>query len=201
MKWAQAGVLAILSALPFSGASLPADASERSEMLGLVSEAHSFNRLVQRVDGKTSNPPSIPAKVDPVRKAVPSYRDIIRRAATTYLIPPPLIAAVIKCESNWRSNAHSRAGARGLMQVMPRTARGEFRVDPGHLWDPDINIHVGTAYLRVLADRYGGNPATMIAAYNAGPGRIDSGRSIPRETRRYVSCVRRWVAVYGGWAR
>ncbi len=194
-----AGVLASLVVIFVAGISPTAGASERSEMLGIVHDANSFNRLVQRLDGKISDQSAIPVKVGPVRKVAPSYRDIIRRAATTYMIPAPLIAAVIKCESNWQAHAHSRAGARGLMQVLPRTAAGEFQVEPGHLWDPAVNIQVGTAYLRILADRYGGNPATVIAAYNAGPGRIESGRPVPRETRHYVGCVRRWAAVYGGW--
>ncbi len=199
LNWFWSSVLASLVAILVTGIPSTVGASERSEMLGIVHDANSFNRLVQRLDGKISDQSAIPVKVGPVRKVAPSYRDIIRRAATTYMIPAPLIAAVIKCESNWQAHAHSRAGARGLMQVLPRTAAGEFQVEPGHLWDPAVNIQVGTAYLRILADRYGGNPATVIAAYNAGPGRVESGRPIPRETRRYVGCVRRWAAVYGGW--
>ena len=82
------------------------------------------------------------------------------------------------------------------MQVLPRTALATFGVRASRLWDPMTNIHVGTAYLRVLATRYRGNASNVIAAYNAGPSRVDRGSRLPRETRRYRACVRRWHAFY-----
>jgi|TARA_Y100000031_G_C8072591_1_gene315778 soluble lytic murein transglycosylase len=82
------------------------------------------------------------------------------------------------------------------MQVLPQTAQGTFGIPPSYLWDPDINIKVGTAYLRLLANRYNGKTSTVIAAYNAGPTRIDRGQTLPRETRGYIRCVKRWHPVY-----
>jgi soluble lytic murein transglycosylase len=82
------------------------------------------------------------------------------------------------------------------MQVLPQTAWGTFGVRSENLWDPAINISVGTAYLRLLANRYNGNTLNVIAAYNAGPTRVDRRRKLPRETRGYVRCVRRWHPVY-----
>ena len=82
------------------------------------------------------------------------------------------------------------------MQVLPQTAWGTFGVRSEHLWDPAINISVGTAYLRLLANRYNGNTLNVIAAYNAGPTRVDRRRKLPRETRGYIHCVRRWHPVY-----
>jgi soluble lytic murein transglycosylase-like protein len=82
------------------------------------------------------------------------------------------------------------------MQVLPRTAKGEFGINAHSLWDPVVNIHVGAAYLRLLANRYPGRTPDVIAAYNAGPGRHERNPSLPRETRRYRRCVSRWHALY-----
>lgn len=178
--------------------SMPAGvrASDALNMQELVTEARSLSFLANRLNGKPTRRKSAPSKTKSPRKPVPTYGDIIHRAAKTYRIPPNLIAAVIKCESNWQSSALSRKGARGLMQILPKTAKSEFQVNPEQLWDPTVNIHVGTAYLRVLANRYAGNPVDTISAYNAGPGRFESGRPIPTETRRYSNCVRRWFNAY-----
>ena len=118
------------------------------------------------------------------------------RATQAHRLPPALVAAVARCESNWDPRARSPRGARGLMQVMPRTAAGAFRLDPELLWEPEINIQVGAAYLGRLARRYGGDAARAVAAYNAGPGRIDRGRRLPAETRRFLACVGRWYTRY-----
>jgi soluble lytic murein transglycosylase-like protein len=165
-------------------------------MQSLLREAHSLSALVNRMT-------RIPEEFDPVASKHPlslgptaTYGGIIARAAEEYRISPHLIAAVIKCESNWLPRATSRVGARGLMQIMPRTAKGEFGVEAHKLWDPHTNIQVGTAYLRTLANRYRGNPVATIYAYNAGPGRLESGKPIPLETRRYSSCVHRWFSIY-----
>ena len=91
----------------------------------------------------------VPAgQMDPV----PYYAEI-KNAAHLHRIPEPLIAAVIRCESNWDPGAESSKGARGLMQILPRTAVTVYGVGPALLWDPWTNISVGTAYLRRLADR------------------------------------------------
>ena len=82
------------------------------------------------------------------------------------------------------------------MQVLPQTAWRTFGVRLENLWDPAINISVGTAYLRLLANRYNGNTLNVIAAYNAGPTRVDRRQKLPRETRGYIRCVRRWHPVY-----
>ena len=107
------------------------------------------------------------------------HDDIIRQQAAEKDLDPALIAAVIFAESKFRSNERSNAGARGLMQVTPRTARAiaresggtEFVV--GDLTDPDINIRYGTFHLHDLLDAYGGNLVAALAAYNAGSGNVD----------------------------
>jgi len=109
-----------------------------------------------------------------------AYQAQIRESATRHRVNPYLVAAVINAESGWGSEQVSRAGAQGLMQVMPDTAKdlaGSGRVDrdrfsPDKLLDPATNIEYGTAYLRYLVDRYH-EIETALAAYNAGLRRAD----------------------------
>ncbi|MAB15276.1 lytic transglycosylase domain-containing protein [Parvibaculum sp.] len=118
----------------------------------------------------------------------------IAEAAQRFGIPEHWIVAVMRAESAGNTRAVSRAGAQGLMQVMPATwdhLRARYRLgsDP---FDPRDNILAGTAYLREMYDRYGTIPA-MLAAYNAGPDRYDeylaTGRPLPAETRAYVDLL------------
>ena len=175
----------------------PALAREGLEGDALLTEAQSLARLIKRIDRQNTILPSKRFKTlpRPGRGRVP-YSELIGRASQIYDIPQPLIAAVIKCESNWNYRARSKVNALGLMQVLPQTAQGTFGVRPENLWDPAINISVGTAYLRLLANKYNGNTLSVIAAYNAGPTRIDRRQKLPRETRGYIRCVRRWHPVY-----
>jgi soluble lytic murein transglycosylase len=136
------------------------------------------------------------------------HDDIIRQQAREKHVDPALIAAVIYEESKFRDQT-SHAGARGLMQITPRTAdfiarrSGGTRFTEDDLATPQINIAYGTYYLRYLIDRYDGNEELAIAAYNAGetnvdrwvraaggPGGFDVDRDIPfPETRHYVHGV------------
>ena len=163
----------------------------------LLAEARSLARLIERIDrpGAIASVARFKTLPLPGRYRVP-YSEPIGRASRAYGIPEPLIASVIKCESDWNHRARSKANARGLMQVLPQTAWGTFGVRSEHLWDPAINISVGTAYLRLLANRYNCNTLNVIAAYNAGPTRVDRLQKLPRETRGYIRCVRRWHPVY-----
>ena len=109
-----------------------------------------------------------------------AYRAEIADSATRHRISPYLVAAVINAESSWGPERVSGAGAIGLMQVMPQTARdlaASKRVDsrefpPDKLLDPATNIEYGTAYLRYLVDRYH-EVEMALAAYNAGLTRVD----------------------------
>ncbi len=117
-----------------------------------------------------------------------SYAEEINRAAETHDVNPALIAAVIHAESNFKIRAHSQVGAQGLMQIMPSTAR---MLGCRNSWDPAQNIFAGAKYLRQLMDRFNGNLAHAIAAYNAGPGAVSKHNGIPpyKETRNYVKKV------------
>ncbi len=106
------------------------------------------------------------------------HDDIIRQQADDKDLDPALIAAVIYAESRFRDQT-SPAGARGLMQVTPATAEeiarrsGGTEFEQGDLADPQINIAYGSWYLNWLLERYGGNSALAVAAYNAGTGNVD----------------------------
>ena len=131
------------------------------------------------------------------------HEDIIRQQARDKALDPALIAAVIYAESRFVAGRTSSAGAEGLMQITPETAKDIARRSGGtafvldDLATPQVNISYGSYLLRELLDRYGGDTAAALAAYNAGPGNADrwGGSSlrvedIPYpETRAYVRKV------------
>lgn len=122
------------------------------------------------------------------------YDSIIRGAAARYQLPESLVRAVIHTESNYYPHAVSRVGAMGLMQLMPRTARS---LGVNDAFDPSQNIYGGARYLRLLANRYGGDMVLVLAAYNAGAGNVEKYDGVPpfEETRAYVrSVLRRFYA-------
>jgi soluble lytic murein transglycosylase-like protein len=126
-----------------------------------------------------------------------TYDSLIRRTARLYDVPPALVKAVVKTESNFQRHAVSRAGAQGLMQLMPSTASDLGVQDP---FSPEENIHGGTRYLRAMIDRFAGDWKHALAAYNAGPGSVDLYGGIPpyRETREYVERVLHYYQRYDG---
>lgn len=110
---------------------------------------------------------------------------ILERSARENDLTPGLLRAVVRRESAFRPCAVSRAGAMGLMQLMPATARSLGVADP---FDPAENVLAGSRYLRQLLERYGGDLMLALGAYNAGPGRVDRSGGVPAipETRNYV---------------
>ena len=148
-----------------------------------------------------AEPPWYERLVYPMR-----YEHIVRGHAEHYDLDPALVAGVIFAESEFDAKARSSAGAIGLMQLLPETARGiakrtggtAFVVDD--LYDPEVNIRYGSWYLRHLLDRYA-DERTALAAYHAGQGNVDAWRArgagirFP-ETRAYVERVQRFRRVY-----
>ena len=130
------------------------------------------------------------AKITSSYKATPEHIEkIIMTAAGENNLDPNLIRAVIKTESNFNPKAVSRAGAMGLMQLMPGTARDLGVTDA---FDPAQNVAGGARFLKQMLNRYSGNVNRALAAYNWGPGNLDRSTGyMPRETRNYVKIVNR----------
>lgn len=116
------------------------------------------------------------------------YDGLIDEAARLYQLPEPFIRAVMRVESDFNPTVVSRAGAMGLMQLMPKTARSMGVSDP---FDARQNILGGARYLRILANRFKGDLVLTVAAYNAGEGAVQKYNGIPpyKETQRYVRRV------------
>ena len=144
---------------------------------------------------------TIKAAIKPARKNQPvrsvlsgrgRIEECIQKAAAKYSLPTGLITAVVRAESNFQVNAVSRAGAKGLMQLMPATAKELGVTD---IFDIEQNIDGGAKYLRWMLDRFGGNVRKALAAYNAGPGAVIKydGQVPYPETRQYVNRVLRFA--------
>ncbi len=118
---------------------------------------------------------------------------VITRHSRHHRLHPALVRAVIKAESDFDPLAVSRAGAIGLMQLMPQTA---VRMDVRDLYDPEQNVAGGTKYLRQLLDRFHGDLPLALAAYNAGEHVVDRYQELPPidETRRYVGRVLKYYS-------
>ena len=130
------------------------------------------------------------ASIEPedVLPASVPYAEQIHSAASKYSLDPKLIASVISVESNFNSQAVSSKSALGLMQLEPKTA---VELSVGDVFDPKQNIDGGARYLRQLLDRYSQDLILTLAAYNAGPDRVDKYRGIPPfpETHDYIRRV------------
>jgi soluble lytic murein transglycosylase len=135
-----------------------------------------------------------------------AYESILRGHSENYRLAPELLAAVVYQESKFDPEARSDAGAVGLMQLQPETARGiairtggsRFRVDD--LTNPEINVRYGSWYLRHLLDKYD-DEQLALAAFNAGQGNVDSWRKAGKgiafaETRAYVDRVQELKGIY-----
>ncbi|HEX6630578.1 MAG TPA: lytic transglycosylase domain-containing protein, partial [Gemmatimonadaceae bacterium] len=145
------------------------------------------------------------------------HRDVLAAEAAEHELDPALVAALIRQESNFQANARSAANARGLMQLLPSVGRGIARAmdfpvwEDALLYEPDVNVRLGTAHLASLMKEYDGVLPNVLAAYNAGGSRVTRwqrktgadddpelfAERIPYdETRDYVRIVERNRAIY-----
>jgi Transglycosylase SLT domain len=126
--------------------------------------------------------------IAPELKPQPSLTEIVSSAGDKHQIDPDFISSVIRAESNFNPHARSPKGAQGLMQLMPDTAS---RLGVTNAYDAAANVNGGTQYLRELLIKYNGDAVKALAAYNAGPGRVQQYHGVPpyRETRAYVARI------------
>ena len=141
---------------------------------------------------RPSNQQQKPEKSDSIslsrKKTENAYDKIILEAAHRHEVHPALIKAIIKAESSYNPKAVSSQGARGLMQLMPRTARA---MGVKNSFNPKHNIHGGTKYFKQLLDQFEGNIRLALAAYNAGIEKVKKYGRIPpyKATRSYINKV------------
>ena len=157
-------------------APLGAPSPVRSRPSPAVAGRSTFDAVLARQDGGPHAVPNLP------------YAAQIADAAERYGLPPALLSAVVEQESGFNPRAHSAAGASGLTQLMPATARGLGVRDPN---DPEQSLDGGAHFLAEQLRAFNGNVELALAAYNAGPARVRAAGGIPpiAETRAYVPAV------------
>jgi soluble lytic murein transglycosylase-like protein len=206
--WLKLALVIAALALPASAADLAVLQNgftirhERREVLGAVTRLYTSDTSNSYVDIPSDQidhfekdlsppppPPAAPATPAPAPKPAPkTLSDMVNSASDAHNIDPDLINSVIHAESNFNPRAVSPKGARGLMQLMPKTA-GELGVN--NSFDPNSNVDGGTKYLQELLQRYNYDMVKALAAYNAGPQRVDQYHGVPPyyETRAYVARI------------
>jgi soluble lytic murein transglycosylase-like protein len=173
---------------------------ERRENLGAVTRLYLGNGNSSYVDIATDQierfekEPSAPVTPAPVALVAPAtekprnLNELINTISDRHHLDPDLISSVIHAESGFNPRAVSPKGARGLMQLMPQTAS---KLGVSNAFDPSANVEGGTRYLSELLERYNFDVVKALAAYNAGPGRVEQYRGVPPyyETQAYVARI------------
>jgi soluble lytic murein transglycosylase-like protein len=134
------------------------------------------------------SPPPVPSAATRKPTPPPSLDELVTSASTRYRMDPDLVNSVIRAESGFNVRARSPKGAQGLMQLMPGTAS---KLGVSDAYDPRANVDGGTKYLRQLLEKYNFDLVKALAAYNAGPERVEQFGGVPpfHETRVYVARI------------
>ncbi len=158
----------------------------------------SFTNVTTKASAPSANAAAVALDPNYIPADVPTSGDhdidlIILHAAAQHGLDPRLLHAVIWQESRYKRDATSGAGAQGLMQMIPATAK---RFNCANAYDPQANVTAGAKYLRWLLERFDGDVALALAGYNAGEGSVDKYNGIPpfNETQNYVRAI---IAHYG----
>jgi soluble lytic murein transglycosylase-like protein len=177
---------------------------QRRQVLGTITRLYITNDQSSFVDIPTAeidhietvpDPPAPAAKIDQPandqKTALAHPFDLtqtVKSASGAYSLDPDLVTSVIRAESGFNVRAVSSKGAQGLMQLMPQTAA---QLGVRNAFDPDANVQAGTHYLRELLERYNFDLIKALAAYNAGPERVEQYKGVPPyyETRAYVARI------------
>ncbi len=144
--------------------------------------------FIKRLEEKQEEPSIDELFANQIAQAESLYNPIIYKAANEHDVELAIIRAIIMAESRYNNSSVSRRGAKGLMQLMPRTAKYLGVKD---ILDPEENIHAGVRYFKSLLDRFDGNVKMALAAYNAGATNVRRHNGVPpfRETQKYIKKV------------
>ena len=191
------GIAEMLYTQMTGGGKLPAITVHSSEInyQNPINEFFNSKQLLNQdskpKDLQSINLPKTGNFLDRVQSRISDYGDFISQASSKFNVPESLIKAVISTESAGKSDAKSKAGAKGLMQLMDSTAQD---LGVTNSFNPSQNIMGGAQYLRQMLDKYDGDIDKALAAYNAGPGNVDKFGGIPpfKETQSYVQRVKQF---------
>ena len=159
-----------------------------------IFDIFSFNKnqeatdVAQYIRPKISGPSIDEIFINQIEQSEPLYNPIIFKAASEHEVELDMVRAIIMAESQYNNSSVSRRGAKGLMQLMPRTARSLGVKD---ILDPEQNIYAGVRHYKSLLERFDGDVKLALAAYNAGATNVRKHNGIPpfKETQRYITKV------------
>lgn len=166
--------------------------SEAVQTEGVQLLASEPSLTASAVQDKVKSVSSSPLKT---KKRDEPFHPIIIKVAGRYEVDPALVKAIIMAESSYNPRAISKRGAKGLMQLMPHTARA---LGVENIFDPEHNVNAGVKYFKGLLNRFGGDVELALAAYNAGSRKVRQYKGIPpfRSTKVYIKKVFKYYELY-----